>query len=168
MILRGRAWTFGENISTDLIIPGRYAHLRGDLAELAKHTLEDIRPEFASTVRPGDIVVGGRNFGIGSSREHAVLVLKWLGVNAVVATSIARIFFRNCINAGLLAIEMETTGIEDGDELEVDLTAHVLRDRTKSFQRSFSPLPKVMRVILSEGGVVPYIRKYGRFPEEHL
>jgi len=165
MLLKGRAWTFGDGISTDLIIPGRYAYLRGDLSALAKHTLEDVRPEFAAQVQPGDLLIAGRNFGLGSSREHAVLVLKQLGVSAVIAASIARIFFRNCINLGLPAIEVETAGIEDGDEIEVDLQACVLVDRTKGLRRSFSPFPTIIRMILYEGGLVPYMRKYKKFLE---
>jgi len=168
MLLRGRAWTFGENISTDLIVPGRYAHLRGDLPELAKHTLEDVRPEFAARVQPGDLLIAGRNLGCGSSREHAVLVLIYLGVSAVVAPSIARIFFRNCINSGLPAIEVETAGIEDGDEIEVNLQTCVLVDRSRGIHRRFSPFPPIIRAILREGGLVPYMKKYGKFLEEDL
>ena len=168
MLLRGRAWTFGENISTDLIVPGRYAHLRGDLPELAKHTLEDVRPEFAARVQPGDLLIAGRNLGCGASREHAVLVLIYLGVSAVVAPSIARIFFRNCINSGLPAIEVETAGIEDGDEIEVNLQTCVLVDRSRGIHRRFSPFPPIIRAILREGGLVPYMKKYGKFLEEDL
>src|SRR3972149_6107190 len=100
-MLKGRAFKFGDNITTDHIVPGRLAHLRSNLPELAKHAMEDADPAFVSKVRPGDFVVGGKNFGLGSSREHAAIVLKMSGVSAVLAKSASRIFFRNAINVGL-------------------------------------------------------------------
>src|SRR3989339_1622366 len=121
MIKKGKAWKFGDDISTDHIAPGRLFHLRTNLPELAKHVLEDADPEFASKMSVGDFVVGGNNFGLGSSREHAPQVLNIAGVNAVLAKSFARIFFRNAINIGLLAIECDTDKINKGDELEIDL-----------------------------------------------
>ncbi len=120
---RGRAWLFGDDISTDHIAPGRLFHLRTDMPELAKHVLEDARPEFAGEMRPGDFVVGGRNFGLGSSREHAPRIIKIAGVGAVLAQSFARIFFRNAINVGLPVLQCDTSGIGEQDELEVDLGA---------------------------------------------
>jgi len=111
----GRAFKFGDNLSTDLIVPGRYYHLRSNLAELAKHTLEDADPTFSSRVKPGDFVVGGSNFGLGSSREHAPIVIKLSGIKAVLARSFARIFFMNAINVGLPAIVCDTGMIDDGD-----------------------------------------------------
>src|SRR3990172_340747 len=120
-MLKGKAWKFGDNISTDHIAPGRLFHLRSNLPELAKHVLEDARPEFASQVKPGDFVVAGKNFGQGSSREHAAAIIKLAGVSAVIAKSFARIFFRNCINVGLPVVIADTDGIDEGDELEVDL-----------------------------------------------
>ena len=122
-LLRGRAWLFGDDISTDHIAPGRLFHLRTDLPELAKHVLEDARPEFAARDAPGDFVVGGRNFGLGSSREHAPRIIKIAGVGAVLAQSFARIFFRNAINVGLPVLQCDTSGIGEQDELEVDLEA---------------------------------------------
>src|SRR3990172_11872960 len=104
----GKAWKFGDNISTDLIAPGRYFHLRSNLPELAKHVLEGARPEFASLVRSGDFVVVGENFGLGSSREHAPVIIKLAGTRAVLAKSFARIFYRNAINIGLPAIVVDT------------------------------------------------------------
>src|SRR3990172_12096091 len=106
-MLKGKAWKFGDNISTDHIAPGRLFHLRSNLPELAKHVLEDARPEFASQVKPGDFVVGGRNFGQGSSREHAPTIIKLAGVSAILAKSFARIFFRNAINVGLPVVIMD-------------------------------------------------------------
>lgn len=157
----GRAWKFGDNISTDLIAPGRYYHLRSNLPELAKHVLEDARPEFAAQVKPGDFVVGGRNFGKGSSREHAPVIIKLAGVRAVLAKSFARIFYRNCINIGLPAIVVDTDSIDEGDELEIELEKGRIRDRTKGIELTFPPLPAVMARILDEGGLVEYIKNHG-------
>jgi len=161
--LRGRAWKFGDGISTDHIAPGRLFHLRSNLPELAKHVLEDARPEFASAMQTGDFVVGGRNFGQGSSREHAPTIIKMAGVSAVIAKSFARIFFRNCINVGLPAIILDTDTIDEGDELEMDLLAGKLVNLTKGEIGSFPPLPKVMANILSAGGLVEHIKKHGDF-----
>src|SRR3972149_4674956 len=118
-MIRGKAHKFGDDISTDLIVPGRLAHLRSNLPELAKHVLEDADPAFAGRVKPGDFVVAGKNFGMGSSREHAPLVIKMAGVSAVLARSVARIFFRNAINQGLPILVCDTSRISNGDELEV-------------------------------------------------
>ena len=159
----GRAWLFGDGISTDHIAPGRYFHLRSNLNELAKHVLEDAREDFAENVQPGDIVVGGRNFGQGSSREHAPTIIKLAGVSAVVAKSIARIFFRNCINVGLPVIICDTSGIADGDILAIDLEKGRLEDKTRKLTIDFSPLPPVMTRILRDGGLVPHILKHGDF-----
>lgn len=157
----GRAWKFGDNISTDLIAPGRYYHLRSNLPELAKHVLEDARPEFATSVKAGDFVVGGRNFGKGSSREHAPVVIKLAGTKVVLAKSFARIFYRNCINIGLPAVVVDTDRIDEGDELEIDLEKGVVHDRTKNLDLQFPPLPAVMARILEEGGLVEYIKHHG-------
>ncbi len=162
-ILRGRAFKFGDDISTDHIQPGRYSYLRSNLPELAKHVLEDADPTFVSRVRPGDFVVGGGNFGLGSSREHAPTIIKMAGVSAILAKSVARIFFRNAINVGLPVLVCETDGIDDGDELEVDLGRGQIRDHTKGAELSFAKIPDVMLAILNEGGLVPYIQKYGDF-----
>ncbi len=157
----GRAWKFGDNISTDLIAAGRYYHLRSNLPELAKHVLEDARPEFASGVKAGDFVVGGRNFGKGSSREHAPVIIKLAGTRAVLAKSFARIFYRNCINIGLPAVVVDTDKIAEGDDLEIDLERGIVHDRTKGIDLSFPPLPAVMARILEEGGLVEYIKHHG-------
>jgi 3-isopropylmalate/(R)-2-methylmalate dehydratase small subunit len=157
----GRAWKFGDNISTDLIAPGRYFHLRSNLPELAKHVLEDARPDFAPGVKPGDFVVGGRNFGKGSSREHAPVIIKLAGTRAVLAKSFARIFYRNCINIGLPAVVVDTDRIDEGDELDIDLEKGIVRDRTKGIELGFPPLPTVMARILEEGGLVDYIKHHG-------
>lgn len=161
--MRGKAFKFGDSISTDHIIPGRWAHLRSNLPELAKHVLEDADPTFASRVKAGDFIVAGDNFGLGSSREHAPLVIKMAGVAAILAKSVARIFFRNAINQGLPILICDTDGIDDGDELEIDLAKGTVRNITKDSQFTFRKIPKVMLHILDEGGLIPYIQKYGEF-----
>ena len=162
-MLKGRAFKFGDSISTDHIIPGRFAHLRSNLPELAKHVLEDADPTFASRVKPGDFITAGGNFGLGSSREHAPLVIKMAGISAILAKSVARIFFRNAINLGLPILICDTDKINEGDELEVDLAAGTVKDITNGNQLTFSKLPEVMLRILDEGGLIPYIKKYGGF-----
>ncbi len=159
----GRAFKFGDGVSTDHIIPGRFAHLRSNLPELAKHVMEDADPTFATRVRPGDFIVAGNNFGLGSSREHAPLVIKMAGVSAVLAKSVARIFFRNAINLGLPVLICDTGGISDGDELDVNLKAGIIRNISKGNELTFRGLPEVMLDILNEGGLLPYIQKYGKF-----
>ena len=162
-MLKGRAFKFGDSISTDHIIPGRYAHLRSNLTELAKHTLEDADPTFAARVKKGDFVVAGSNFGLGSSREHAPLVMKTAGVSAVLAKSVARIFFRNAINLGLPVLICDTDKINDGDELEIDLASGAVKDLTNGNKLTAGRIPAVMLKILDEGGLIPYIQKYGDF-----
>ena len=161
--LKGRSWKFGDDISTDLIAPGRLFHLRTNLPELAKHVLEDADPEFPSKVQKGDFVVGGSNFGLGSSREHAPTIIKIAGVGAVLAKSFARIFYRNGINVGLPLLICDTDLIDEGDELEVDLSAGTINDVTKGIELTFTPLPDVMIKILQDGGLAAHIEKYGDF-----
>ncbi len=160
--LTGKAWKFGDDISTDHIAPGRLFHLRTNLPELAKHVLEDADPDFAQKMSAGDFVVGARNFGLGSSREHAPRIIKLAGVSAVMAKSFARIFFRNAINVGLPVLICDTDQIDAGDELEVDLAAGVVKDRTKGIELKFAPLPPAMVRILNDGGLVAHYKKHGR------
>jgi len=162
-MLKGRAFKFGNSISTDQIIAGRFAHLRSNLPELAKHVLEDADPTFISKVKPGDFIVAGSNFGLGSSREHAPLGIKMAGISAILAKSVARIFYRNSINQGLPILICDTTAIGDGDELEIDLKAGFIRDITNSTELNFAKIPDFMLRILDEGGLIPYIQKYGDF-----
>ncbi len=162
-MLTGRAFKFGNDISTDHIIPGRFAHLRSKLPELAKHVMEDADPAFAGRVKLGDFIVAGSNFGLGSSREHAPLVIKMAGVSAILAKSVARIFFRNAINLGLPVLICDTDKIEDGDQLEVDLTNGTIRDITNGQLLTSGKIPKTMLDILNEGGLLPYIEKHGEF-----
>lgn len=161
--MTGRAYVFGDDISTDLIAPGRLFHLRSNLPEFAKHVLEDADPEFANKVKPGDVVVAGKNFGCGSSREHAPTILKLAGVEAVLAKSFARIFYRNAINVGLAAVACDTSRIRPGDEIELDLAAGRVRNVTQGFGLSFAPLPEAMRAILADGGLVAHLQKHGDF-----
>ena len=161
--MRGKVWKFGDDISTDLICPGRYYHLRSNLPELAKHALEDADEKFASKVQKGDFVVAGKNFGLGSSREHAPIVIKMAGAGAVLASSFARIFYRNSVNVGLPVIECDTSGFEAGDVLEVDLDNGTIEDTTKQIAVKFQPLEPAMRRILADGGLVEHIRKHKGF-----
>ncbi len=164
MVLKGKAWKFGDNISTDHIAPGRYFHLRTNLPELAKHVLEDAREDFASKVQLGDIIVGGRNFGLGSSREHAPRIIKIAGVSCVIAKSFARIFYRNSINVGLPLVEIkEAEEINEGNILEVNLEEGIVKNLTKGKQYHFMPMPEFMLQIIREGGIEEYIEKYGDY-----
>ena len=162
-MLKGKAFKFGDGISTDHIIPGRYAHLRSQLPELARHVLEDADPSFVSRVKPGDFIVAGGNFGLGSSREHAPLVIKMAGVSAILVKSAARIFFRNAINLGLPVLICDTDKIDEGDEMEIDLAVGIIRDITNGSQLTFAKIPDIMLRILDEGGLLPYIQKHGGF-----
>lgn len=160
-IIRNTCWVFGDGISTDHITPGRYYHLRGDISALAEHTLEDADPRFAAEAKPGQIVVGGKNFGQGSSREHAALVLKERGISVVLAQSFARIFYRNMVNVGVLPVVCDTSGFQPGDELEIDTGEGTVKNLTRKLEVSFAPLPDIMRSILDAGGLVNYVQEHG-------
>jgi 3-isopropylmalate/(R)-2-methylmalate dehydratase small subunit len=163
LVLKGKAIKLGDNISTDDIIPGRFAHLRSNLPELAKHVLEDAVPGFTSKVKLGDYLVAGTNFGLGSSREHAPVVIKMSGVGAILARSAARIFFRNAINQGLPVLFCDTDKIGDGDELEINLMGGMIANLTSGITLSCSKMPPIMSAILKEGGLIPYIQKHKDF-----
>ncbi len=163
MILKGKAHKFGDDISTDLITPGRYFHLRTNLPELAKHTLEDADPDFVKNMKPGDFVVAGSNFGLGSSREHAAIVIKLSGAGAVLAKSFARIFFRNAINQGIPAVICDTDKIKAGDELAVDVEKGEVMNITTGETISAKSLPKAMLNILQDGGLVEHFQKHKGF-----
>jgi 3-isopropylmalate/(R)-2-methylmalate dehydratase small subunit len=156
----GRVHLFGNDINTDYIIAAQYKTTSLDLADMARHTFEDIDPEFVSRVRPGDVVVAGKNFGCGSSRETAATVLIALGVSAVLARSFARIFFRNAINAGLPALECDTSAFKAGDVADVRLPEGVAVDRTRGFEVAITPLPPVMQAVLAAGGMASYLRQH--------
>jgi len=164
MILKGRAHVFGDDINTDYIISGKYKFKTLDMNELGKHVMEDINPNFSQKVRPGDFIIAGRNFGCGSSREQAPRALLASGIQGILALSIARIFFRNAINCGLVALECDTSHIYDGDELGIDLTMGKITDLSQGFEIEAVALPEVMIHILNEGGLISYFKKHGSFP----
>ncbi|MFH1678030.1 MAG: 3-isopropylmalate dehydratase [Candidatus Omnitrophota bacterium] len=165
MKLKGRVLRLGDNINTDFIISGRYKFSITDIKELSRHIMEDIDPEFSKKILPGEtILVCGKNFGMGSSREQAPLVIKESGIIAVVAVSFARIFYRNGFNIGLPLIEADTDKIKEGNILEVDFNKGVLNDLSQDIQLSITPLPKIMQTLLNAAGVVNYYKKYKRLP----
>lgn len=155
MIIRGRVWKFGDNIDTDVIIPARYL-VTIDPEELAQHVMEDIDPEFAGKVQPGDIIVAGRNFGCGSSREHAPIAIKAAGVQAVVAQSFARIFFRNAINIGLPVVEAPeaVAEIETGDVIEIDTDAGTVRNTRTGKTYQSTQYDEFIQQIIRAGGLM--------------
>lgn len=159
MKLKGFSHAYGDNIDTDRIIPGKYTKTL-DLQDLANHVLEDLDPEFRKRVKQGDIVVGGDNFGCGSSREQAPLSLKTAGVSAVIARSFARIFYRNAINIGLPVVEINDHQIKMNDELEIDLSTGNVINLTEGIHYKGTHMPEVMVKILNEGGLVNYLKKY--------
>ena len=152
------AHVYGDNVDTDVIIPARYL-TSTDTEELARHCMEDIDEGFAARVHPGDVMVGGRNFGSGSSREHAPLSIKGAGISVIVAESFARIFFRNAINVGLPIVECPgvTEGAETGDEFRVDLDRGEVENVTKGKRFEATPLPEFMQEILDAGGLMPWV-----------
>ncbi|HHT9154702.1 MAG TPA: 3-isopropylmalate dehydratase small subunit [Candidatus Tripitaka sp. YC43] len=156
----GRCWKFGNNISTDHIIAGKYL-VTSDPKALAIHCLEDTRPEFPKKVKAGDLVVAGENFGCGSSREHAPIALKGCGIKGIVASSFARIFFRNAINIGLPIFESrEAAGdIQEGDEVEIDMGAGKIINRTRGKNYGFEPFPKEILEIIEAGGLMQFVKK---------
>jgi 3-isopropylmalate/(R)-2-methylmalate dehydratase small subunit len=166
MEIKGKTLRLGDNINTDFIISGRYKFAITDMKELAKHIMEDIDPDFPKKIIPGEsILVAGNNFGMGSSREQAPLVIKESGIQAVLADSFARIFFRNSFNVGLLLIEVDTKKIKEGDTLEIDVDSGIVRDLASDLELKAKPVPVFMQEILKAGGIVNYYKKYGRLPE---
>jgi len=159
--LEGKAWKFGDDINTDLIVPGKYLELT-DPYEMAKHAMEGSDPDFPKKASKGDIVIGGKNFGCGSSREHAALALRYLDLGAVVVESFARIFYRNAINVGIPALECPgiTEAVDEGDTLEIDLTGGIITNKRTGNKLSFTPVPEFMVKVLNEGGLVPYLKKH--------
>ena len=159
--MKGRVFKFGDDINTDYIISGGYKFSITDPKELANHIFEDLDSNLAEKIKEGDFIVAGENFGCGSSREQAPLALKAKGIQAVIAKSFARIFYRNAINLGLLVLEADTDEIEDGDELELDMENSEMRILNKKKSIKFKPLPEFMQEIIKEGGVIEYIKKRG-------
>ncbi|MGI6248870.1 MAG: 3-isopropylmalate dehydratase small subunit [Acutalibacteraceae bacterium] len=152
MKLKGRVIKYGDNVDTDVIIPARYLNT-SDPNELAAHCMEDLDKDFAKKIKPGDIIVADNNFGCGSSREHAPIAIKYAGISCVVAKSFARIFYRNSINTGLPIIEIDAE-IENGDELEIDLTAGEIKNLTKGETYTFPPFPEFLQKIIDAGGLM--------------
>ncbi len=160
MRLAGKAWKFGANIDTDAIIPARYLNT-SDPQELAKHCMEDADPEFAKNVSPGDIIVADRNFGCGSSREHAPIAIKGAGVSCVIAASFARIFYRNAFNMGLPILESPeaSADIVSGEHLEIDLSTGTILNKSRNRTYQAQPVPTFMQELLAAGGLIPYVMK---------
>ncbi len=159
MIIKGRIWKYGDDVNTDVIFPGKYTYTLSDPQEMAKVALEDLDPEFAQKVQPGDIIVGGKNFGCGSSREQAAACLVYAGVGAVIAKSFARIFFRNCINYGLPALTSSAAveSVTPGEEIKIDTDAGQVHSQSGIF--TFPPLPPEIVGIFDAGGLIPYTKK---------
>ena len=156
--ITGRVWKYGDDVNTDVIFPGKYTYSITDPKEMAPHALEDLDPGFAAAVRPGDIIVAGKNWGCGSSREQAVICLKEAGVAASVARSFARIYFRNAINQALPIVACDAVdGVENGDEITIDFTAGVVTTPHGVF--TFPPLPPEVLAIIEAGGLIPHVRK---------
>lgn len=156
--MQGKVWKFGDNIDTDLIIAARYLNT-SDEKVLASHLMEDARSDFVSLIDEGDIIVAGENFGCGSSREHAPVAIKGAKISAVIAKSYARIFYRNAFNTGLPILEIqEVDAINEGDSLEIDLEAGVVKNLTQNTQYHFNPIPTFMLELLKSGGLIPYAK----------
>ncbi len=164
-MIKGRAWKLGDDITTDHIIPGRLKYKVRTLEEMKKYVFHDVIPEFSERVRKGDVIIAGKNFGYGSSREHAARLLKLVGVGAVVAKSFARIFYRNSINVGLPAVEADIEA-EDKDNVEIDLENGIVRNMTREIEVNFPPYPDLIMAIIREGGIESYYKRWGKFPWE--
>ena len=169
MKLKGKAIKLGDNINTDFIISGRHKFSITNIKELAKHIMEDIDPDFPKKIIPGEtILVCGKNFGMGSSREQAPLVIKESGIIAVVANSFARIFYRNSFNIGLPLVEVDTAKIKRGDILEIDFNKGSLKDASQDMELQIEPLGRIMQELLRAGGIINYYKKYKRLPATAL
>jgi 3-isopropylmalate/(R)-2-methylmalate dehydratase small subunit len=160
MELKGKVHKFGDDVNTDEIIPGRYLHT-SDPLELARHAMEDADPEFVNRMQPGDFIVAGKNFGCGSSREHAPIALKAAGLSGVIAGSFARIFFRNAFNMGLAIFESPEAAVElkNGQEISVDLDTGVITDLATGKKYNSQPIPPFMQELLADGGLMAFVKK---------
>jgi 3-isopropylmalate/(R)-2-methylmalate dehydratase small subunit len=158
-MIKGRVWKYGDNINTDVIFPGKYTYTITDRAEMAKYALEDLDPNFIKEVKKNDIIVAGRNFGCGSSREQAAICLKYAGVGAIIAPSFSRIFFRNAVNEGLPLITTKDAPefIQDKEEIEIDFEKGMIMTRGKIFD--FPPLPANVMEIMNDGGLIPHLKR---------
>lgn len=160
MLANGKVFKYGDNIDTDVIIPARYLNIL-DMKELASHCMEDIDKDFAEKVNEGDIIVANKNFGCGSSREHAPIAIKESGISCVIASTFARIFYRNAINIGLPILECEQAArkIEKGDKLEIDFNSGIIKNISKNEEYKAEPFPEFMQNIISNGGLIKSIEK---------
>jgi 3-isopropylmalate/(R)-2-methylmalate dehydratase small subunit len=158
-LIRGRVWKYGDGVNTDVIFPGKYTYTITNPAEMARHALEDLDPSFAAGVQPGDVIVAGKNWGNGSSREQAVTCLKQAGVGAVIAVSFARIWYRNAINNGLLALTCPeaVVALKPGDWAEIDLDDSVIKSEAGTF--SFPSFAPSVQAIIAAGGLIPYLKR---------
>jgi len=163
MVLEGSARVFGDHINTDYIISGKYKSRLTDLNEMAKHIMEDIRPDFYNEIEPGDFIVGGLNFGCGSSREAAAWVIKKAGISAVLAKDFARIFFRNAINVGVPVLRVDTSSIQENDKLKIDLDTGMVENLTRGEVLQTQPLPDFIQKILDAGGMENYLKTHDSF-----
>jgi 3-isopropylmalate/(R)-2-methylmalate dehydratase small subunit len=156
---KGKAWKYGDNVNTDVIFAGKYTYTIMPPEDMAKHALEDLDPQFAKNVKPGDVIVAGKNFGCGSSREQAAACLKYAGVQAVVAKSFARIYYRNAINLGLPVLQSPEAAdaLQTGDEVEVDFAAGKIRSGGREY--GFPPYPPAVLGIIEAGGLIEYTKK---------
>ncbi len=156
--ITGRVWKYGDDVNTDVIFPGKYTYSISDRKEMAEHALEDLDPDFVNRVQPGDIIVAGKNWGCGSSREQAVIALKEAGVGAIVARSFARIYFRNCINEGLPIVTCDAVdSVESGDAVTIDFASGTVI--TPGGEYTFPPLAPSVMEILDAGGLVPHVKQ---------
>jgi 3-isopropylmalate/(R)-2-methylmalate dehydratase small subunit len=157
--LQGRVWKYGDGVNTDVIFPGKYTYTVTDPVEMAQHALEDLDPTFAAKVQPGDVIVAGKNWGNGSSREQAVTCLKQAGISAVIAVSFARIWYRNAINNGLLALTCPAAveALNPGDSVEIDLAAGLIKSNSGAF--AFPPFAPSVQAIIADGGLLPHLKK---------
>jgi 3-isopropylmalate/(R)-2-methylmalate dehydratase small subunit len=157
--IQGRVWKYGDNVNTDVIFPGKYTYTVSDPADMPQHALEDLDPDFAGEVNPGDVIVGGTNWGCGSSREQAVVCLSQANLGAIIAKSFARIYYRNCLNNALPAIVCPEAvdAIQDGEQIRIDLEGGKIICQTGEFQ--FQPLPEAVMEIFQDGGLIPYTKK---------
>jgi len=156
--ISGRVWKYGDDVNTDVIFAGKYTYTITDPKEMARHALEDLDPTFVQNVRPGDIIVAGKNWGCGSSREQAVVCLKEIGVGAIVARSFARIYYRNCINEALPIVTCDAVdGVETGDEITIDFAAGTVTTPRGTY--TFPPMPPEVIKIIEAGGLIQYVRQ---------
>ena len=164
MSITARAFKYGDDINTDYIISGKYKFKSNDMEEMAHHAMEDLDPDYYAKMKPeGGFLVAGKNFGMGSSREQAPLVLIHSNTKAVLAKTFARIFYRNAINTGLPVVVCDTDLINEGDVLDIDLQSGVVVNQTQGTQIPFAPLPPVMAQLLADGGLAAHFRKHGGF-----